>query len=339
MLRTILITIATAAISSALVGITGFFFFPDNFLILSVSAFFCCIPVSLTMIHFFVNMRVEKILRSIRKHRINASAEKIEFKGKEKSDPVKRLEKEVDDWALERKEEMEHLRQLENYRKEFLGNVSHELKTPIFNIQGYISTLLDGGLDDSRINRNYLVRAEKNVERMIAIVEDLETIIQLERGELTLKPERFDIVTLICDVMDSMELDARTNDISLQLLNDRDKPVIVNADKYRIRQVLVNLIVNSIKYGKPKGTTRIRIYDAGEKAIIEVADNGKGISPEHLPRIFERFYRVDNSGSREKGGTGLGLAIVKHIIEAHRETINVISTEGAGSAFSFALLL
>jgi two-component system, OmpR family, phosphate regulon sensor histidine kinase PhoR len=243
----------------------------------------------------------------------------------------------VDALTVERKDEIERLQKLETYRKELLGNVSHELKTPIFNIQGYIHTLLDGGIDDKNINRDYLQRAGKSVDRMIAIVEDLQTITQLEKGELELDEERFDAVALAKDVIDSQELKAKETGIFLELVNDESQPVYVYADRFRIRQVLVNLVVNSVRYGKQNGKTSVRLSDTGEKIIVEVADNGIGISKEHLPRIFERFYRADKSRSREHGGTGLGLSIVKHIIEAHGQTIDVLSTEGAGSVFSFTL--
>ena len=254
-----------------------------------------------------------------------------------KTDAIKELENEVELWSIERKEEIEQLKKLETYRKEFLGNVSHELKTPIFNIQGYILTLLEGGLDDPKINKDYLQRAEKSVDRMIAIVEDLQAITQLEKGELELEEERFDIVALAKDVLDAQELKAKASGVSFELKNDVDEKIFVLADRFRIRQVIVNLIVNSVKYGKQNGISSIKISDAGEKVIVDVSDNGIGIPKESLPRIFERFYRVDKSRSREQGGTGLGLAIVKHIIEAHGQSIDVMSSEGAGSVFSFTL--
>ncbi|MBI4947833.1 MAG: sensor histidine kinase [Bacteroidetes bacterium] len=247
------------------------------------------------------------------------------------------LEQQVKAWSDERKAEIEQLEKLENYRKDFLGNVSHELKTPIFNIQGYISTLLDGGLEDKTINRDYLKRAEKSVDRMIAIVEDLQTITQLEKGELEIEEERFDIVALAKDVIDSQELKAKEKQISFELSNDPSHSYFVSADRFRIRQVLVNLVVNSLRYGKANGKTTIKISDIGEKIITEVADTGIGIPKEHLTRIFERFYRADKSRSREQGGTGLGLSIVKHILEAHGQSIEVMSTEGVGSVFSFTL--
>jgi two-component system, OmpR family, phosphate regulon sensor histidine kinase PhoR len=246
------------------------------------------------------------------------------------------LKQELLAWADDRKNEIERLSKLEVYRKEFLGNVSHELKTPIFNIQGYVLTLLDGGLEDQNINREYLQRAEKSIDRMITIVDDLEAISQLETGELQLEFERFDIVALAADVIDAQEMKATAKGIILTM-QDESRPLYVYADRFRIRQVIVNLIVNSVKYGKEYGETKMRFYDVGENVMIEISDNGIGISKEHLPRLFERFYRVDKSRSREMGGTGLGLAIVKHIIEGHNQTINVMSTEGAGTVFSFSL--
>lgn len=249
---------------------------------------------------------------------------------------VENLNKEILAWADDRKDEIDRLKKLEVYRKEFLGNVSHELKTPIFNIQGYVLTLLDGGLEDENINRDYLMRAERSVDRMITIVDDLEAISQLETGELQIEPERFDIVALSKDILDAQEMKATGKGIMLSLEGEV-KPMFVYADRFRIRQVLTNLVVNSIKYGKEYGETKIDFYDRGDAILIEVTDNGIGIGKEHLPRLFERFYRVDKSRSREQGGTGLGLAIVKHIIEAHDQTISASSTEGEGTTFSFTL--
>lgn len=250
---------------------------------------------------------------------------------------VENLNKEILAWADDRKDEIDRLKKLEVYRKEFLGNVSHELKTPIFNIQGYVLTLLDGGLEDENINRDYLMRAERSVDRMITIVDDLEAISQLETGELQLEPERFDIVALSKDILDAQEMKATGKGIILSLGDGASKPMYVYADRFRIRQVLTNLVVNSVKYGKEYGETKVDFYDRGDTILIDITDNGIGIAQEHLPRLFERFYRVDKSRSREQGGTGLGLAIVKHIIEAHDQTISASSTEGEGTTFSFTL--
>ncbi len=232
--------------------------------------------------------------------------------------------------------ELEKLNTLEQYRREYIGNVSHELKTPIFNIQGYVEALLDGGLEDKNVNRNFLEKADKNVDRMINIVEDLQTISRFEARELGLQKEPFGIYQLIEDVVETEKETAAKSHISFELFGGKE--IMVYADKFRIRQVLTNLLVNSIKYSKPiGGETSIRIYDLENSIKVEISDNGIGIDQRHLARIFERFYRVDSSRSREKGGSGLGLAIVKHIIEAHGETIEVLSTPGVGTVFSFSL--
>jgi two-component system phosphate regulon sensor histidine kinase PhoR len=228
------------------------------------------------------------------------------------------------------------MKENENYRREFIGNVSHELKTPIFNIQGYIQTLIDGGLQDENVNLKYLKRANLSVDRMINIVDDLEVISQLETNEDVLDLDNFNIVDVINEAFDQLEMKANNMNISLKLSKESNSE-IVYADRNKIQQVFMNLISNSIKYGKNNGVTNVRLFDMTDKMLIEVADNGIGISEEALNRLFERFYRVDKNRSREIGGTGLGLAIVKHIIEAHQQTINVRSTVDVGSTFSFIL--
>ena len=226
---------------------------------------------------------------------------------------------------------------MDSYRKEYLGNVSHELKTPVFNIQGYVDTLINGGLSDPLVNVDYLKRAEKSIDRLIHIIDDLETITQLESGELNLDFDDFDIANLCKDIYSSLELNAAKRNIKLELDKKYDKPVNVLADKFRIRQVLVNLITNSIKYGKDNGTTLVSLNYLNDDVVIEIKDDGDGINKVHLPRIFERFYRIDKGRSREQGGTGLGLAIVKHIIEAHEKSIIVKSYIGKGTTFTFSL--
>ena len=243
---------------------------------------------------------------------------------------------EAEEWANQKEEELVRMKENENYRREFIGNVSHELKTPIFNIQGYIQTLLDGGLEDKEVNMKFLKRANVSVDRMINIVEDLEVISRLETDDNELELENFNIVHVINEVFDQMELKAGQMKIELELKNESNSP-LVYADKNKIQQVFMNLISNSIKYGKESGTTSVRLFDMTDKTLIEVADDGIGIDEDSLNRLFERFYRVDKNRSREIGGTGLGLAIVKHIIEAHQQTINVRSTVDLGSTFSFIL--
>ncbi|WP_242133740.1 sensor histidine kinase [Aestuariivivens marinum] len=248
------------------------------------------------------------------------------------------LTKEIDKFARDKKLEIETLKVREQYRKEFFGNVSHELKTPLFTVQSYILTLLDGAINDKNVRDKYLRRASKGVERLIYIVKDLDMITKLEIGDLSLNMEVFDIVGLVKNVFDMFEIRASKKKITLTFDADYKKPIFVNADKERIQQVLTNLIVNSIKYGNEKGTTEVSIENLiKNKVIVRVTDNGEGIAKNHLPRLFERFYRVDKSGARSEGGSGLGLSIVKHIIEAHNEKIYVESEYGVGSEFSFTL--
>ena len=248
------------------------------------------------------------------------------------------LTQEIDKYAKDKKLEIETLKVREEYRKEFLGNVSHELKTPLFTVQGYLSTLIEGGIDDKNIRDKYLERAEKGVERLIYIVKDLDMITKLEVGDLSLNLEVFNIVELVENVFDLLEMKAAKKKITLMFDIDYIEPIMVKADKERIQQVLTNLIVNSIKYGRAKGTTEVSIENLiKNKVIVRVTDNGEGISKANLPRLFERFFRVDKSGSRKEGGSGLGLSIVKHIIEAHDEKIYVESELGVGSEFSFTL--
>ncbi|MFT6842745.1 MAG: two-component system phosphate regulon sensor histidine kinase PhoR [Psychroserpens sp.] len=248
------------------------------------------------------------------------------------------LTQEIDKYAKNKKLEIETLIVREEYRKEFLGNVSHELKTPLFTVQGYLETLLDGAIHDENVNEKYLNRASKGLERLIYIVNDLDMITKLEVGDLQLTIAEFDIVELVESVFDLLEMKAAKKKISLIFDIDYNEPIMVTADKERIQQVLSNLIVNSIKYGEDKGTTEVSIENLiKNKVIVRVTDNGEGISKANLPRLFERFYRVDKSGSRKVGGSGLGLSIVKHIIEAHDEKIYVESELGVGSEFSFTL--
>ena len=248
------------------------------------------------------------------------------------------LTQEIDKYARDKKMEIETLIVREEYRKEFLGNVSHELKTPLFTVQGYLLTLLDGAMDDKNVSEKYLNRASKGLERLIYIVKDLDMITKLEVGDLRLNIETFDIIELVKSVFDLLEMKAAKQKITLTFDMDYNLPILVSADKERIQQVLTNLVVNSIKYGREKGTTEISIENLiKNKVIVRVTDNGEGISKENLTRLFERFFRVDKSGSRKEGGSGLGLSIVKHIIEAHDEKIYVESDLGIGSEFSFTL--
>lgn len=234
--------------------------------------------------------------------------------------------------------EINILKDQENYRREFLGNISHELKTPLFTIQGYILTLLEGAMKDKKVREKYIIRAAKGVDRLISIVKDLDLITQFESGIKTVDKSKFNIYELVDNVFELMEFEAEKNNISLQTEKDENNPNYVYADKERIIQVLTNLVVNSIKYGTENGFTKVVVENIdNENLIIKVIDNGEGIEEEHLPRLFERFYRIDKNRSRKKGGSGLGLSIVKHIIEAHNQQIFVKSEIGVGTEFSFTL--
>ena len=295
-----------------------FYLFAIIFLVVGVFSYF--------IIRNYIQRKINVLYRSIQKQKtLNESTLDIE-----------KAEKEVSDWILERQAEIEHLKDTEKFRREFLGNVSHELKTPIFNIQGYVLTLLEGALEDKDINRKYLERTQKSVERMISIVEDLSNISNMESNNESIKLERFDIVSTALSVMESLEKKADKNNITLNF----DKiyaPSFVVGSENKISQVLMNLIHNSIIYGKDGGETKIKIFDMDKQFLIEVSDNGIGIDQEDVDRLCERFYRVDSARSIARGGTGLGLAIVKHIIELHNQTLNIRSTLGEGSTFSFTL--
>ena len=262
-----------------------------------------------------------------------------EIVGELKGKRVENISDELNTWADDNDKEIARLKDAEKFRKQYLGNVAHELKTPIFNIQGYISTLLDGGLEDELVNRKYLERAEKSVERMINIIGDLDTIARLESDMNQMKCESFDMVALAKDIAEQCEIEAAKRNITLTVKGADKLPsrCWVSADKFYIGQVMENLIINSIRYGKEGGETKITCRDMLDKILVEVEDNGIGIAKSDAPRVFERFYRTDKGRSREQGGTGLGLAIVKHVIEGHGEHVSVRSEIGEGSTFTFTL--
>lgn len=275
----------------------------------------------------FFHEKIKVIYKSIYKFKGTSSIRDLD---------IESVEREAEEWADAKEEELNAYKRDMNYRREFLGNVSHELKTPIFNIQGYVQTLLDGGLEDDKINMKYLQRTNKSVDRMINIVEDLEVISRLETEQSQLDLQPFNILKLAEEVIEAFEMKAEQMKISLELHNET-RSALVLGDRDKIHQVLINLVSNSIKYGKNGGVTRVKFFDMGDNMLIEIADDGIGIEEDSLDRLFERFYRVDKNRSREIGGTGLGLAIVKHILEGHNQTINVRSTVGVGSTFSFML--
>ena len=253
------------------------------------------------------------------------------------SDPINDVEHEVKEWAGAKKHEIDVLRKQEQFRREFLSNVSHEFKTPLFAIQGYIETLQDCILDDPEMAVKFLQKAEKNVERLSYLINDLDSISKLESGEVPIDYQKFDFVLLAKEVMEGLEDKAKKRNVTLAFKEKYMHPAFVNADREKIRQVLINLISNSIKYGKNNGLTAIKIFELHDQYLVEVTDDGIGIDEKHLPRLFERFYRIDSHRSREVGGTGLGLAIVKHILEAHQQIISVRSTLQIGTTFAFTL--
>jgi two-component system phosphate regulon sensor histidine kinase PhoR len=289
---------------------------------------------------FIIQFRVEKfIYKRVKGIYDNVRLlESSTFDRKQITTDMETLTKEVERFAESNKLEIETLKDRENYRKDFMGNVSHELKTPLFTVQGYILTLLDGAMKDKAVRKKYLQRANKGVERLIYIVKDLDMITKLEVGDLVLNREEFNVVEAVQNVFDLLEMKAAKKNITLEFDMHYVNSILVNADQERIQQILTNLIENSIKYGKNDGTTEVSIEDLIQnKVIVRVTDNGEGIEKEHIPRLFERFFRVDKSGSRKEGGSGLGLAIVKHLVEAHNENIYLESQFGIGSEFSFTL--
>lgn len=335
---------ASVIIALGFVLIYAFF---SHFLITSfnwVLALICSIAIFLLSFFFFrfilkkyIYEKIKVIYKTIHQLKLPLS-EKIRTIDLH-SDIISKVNQDVMQWAEDYQREIEGLKKMEAFRREFVGNVSHELKTPLFSLQGYILTLIEGALEDPEVNKAYLEKAAKNIERMINIVQDLETISLLESGDISLEYNKFDIIHLIREIFEMLELKANEKNISFifQQGVDNDTQIMVYADKDRIRQVLLNLLDNSIKYGNSGGRTKISFYDMDENILVEVSDDGIGIEAHHLSRLFERFYRVDKSRSRDLGGSGLGLAIVKHIIESHKQTVNVRSTPGIGSTFSFTI--
>ena len=303
-------------------------------LILFILITIFCFLVIQYLLRRFIYTRIVPIYKIINKHSINDEEQKrIRFM---QGQVIEEVEEEVDIWMKSRDEEVEKFKSLAEYRKRFIGDISHELKTPLFSIQSYLETLIEGALYDKENNMKFLKKAAKNTDRLSTIIDDLEVIARLESGEYGLEIDQFSISEMIHDVFDELQMKAKKSNIELSLKNPTSD-FMVTGDPIQIRQVLINLINNSIKYGKNGGITECALYDMDQHILIEVSDDGLGIENDHLPHIFGRFYRIDKSRSREKGGSGLGLSIVKHIIEAHEQTINVKSTPGQGSTFGFTL--
>jgi two-component system, OmpR family, phosphate regulon sensor histidine kinase PhoR len=297
----------------------------------------CSFGFSFGIFHFlikqFISDRLKILYRTIRKGKFDGEP-KTSFKMSQ--DVITEAEKTANDWTEEKMKEISKLKEQEEFRREFLGNLAHELKTPIFSIQGYVLTLLEGGLEDDNVNRKFLERASKATDRMVNIIEDLDQITKIEADELNMDITSFDIIDLIQEIQETLEFQAKEKNISLKFAKNYS-PTFVEADKSKIAQVLTNLINNSINYGNLNGTTLFRIYVLDNIVTIEVSDDGPGIEESQISRLFERFYRVEKSRNRNEGGSGLGLSIVKHIIESHNQSINVRSTVGKGSTFAFTM--
>lgn len=302
--------------------------------IMPVLVSFGVFVVTRRLIDFFIYRRIKVLYKYIHEVKSDPDSKKDQIVTNE---TLENAEKNVIAWAEQKEKEVNTLRSLETYRRQFLGNISHELKTPIFNIQGYLHTLLEGGLTDNSINIKFLDRAAKNVERLETIVSDLETIAQLESEQMVLEVEPFEIKALVREVFEDHEQLAFNRRIRMMFKSGAENEFMILADRDRIRQVLNNLITNSLKYGKEGGTTKVSFYDMDDRILVEVGDDGIGIDEKHLKHVFDRFYRVDVSRSRELGGSGLGLSIVKHILEAHKQSITVRSTVGLGTTFSFTM--
>jgi two-component system phosphate regulon sensor histidine kinase PhoR len=297
-----------------------------------VAVFFLSFLVIQVRVEKFIYKRVKKIYDDV------SLLESTTIAPRTVTTDMNTLIQEIEKFAQDKTVEINTLKIREEYRKDFLGNVSHELKTPLFTVQGYILTLLDGALEDKNVRKKYLQRANKGVERLIYIVKDLDLITKLEVGELHLEMENFDIIELVKNVFDLLEMKADKKNITLTFDMEYREPILVCADRERIQQVVTNLLANSIRYGHTNGTTEVSVENLiKNKVIVRITDNGEGIPKQHIPRLFERFYRVDHSRNRAEGGSGLGLAIVKHVIEAHDEKIYIESVAGVGSEFSFTL--
>jgi two-component system phosphate regulon sensor histidine kinase PhoR len=288
--------------------------------------------ITFLLLYFGIKLFIQNRLNNIYKNIQNPPVIKANRLG----NLIDEAEEQVSEISKSRTNEIQFLRSQEQFRKEFIGNLAHELKTPVFSIQGYIDTLLEGALDDPKTAKNFLQRASKSSDRMIQLIEDLDAISSLESPELVLEMRPFDLIEVIKEVYEDLEIYAKEKNIQLVLKKDYS-PAYVIGDRNKINQVITNLVKNSIVYGHKDGKTEMSINNVDEIVLIEIKDNGIGIDPKHWPRLFERFYRVEQSRNRHEGGTGLGLAIVKHIIEMHGQNITMRSTLGVGTTFTFGL--
>ena len=334
----LLVFYISAAIALALASLSYFYVqnWQQSLLILVVSIVISFVLLT-NILHHHIHSRISNIYKLIRSLKLGKDM-KIVLAEHASEDPILSTEKEVRDWAIQKSSEIDQLRAQEKFRREFLSNISHEFKTPLFAIQGYIETLKDGMIEeDVEMATNFLNKASRNIDRLTYLLNDLDEISKLETGQIPIHLERFDIVELLLETVDHLIDKAQSQNIEIIIDLKNNNPIYVKADRQRIQQVLFNLIDNSIKYGKDHGRTKLNIYPLLDQILIEVTDNGQGIEEKNLPRVFERFFRTDKSRSRDIGGSGLGLSIVKHIIEAHQQTVHVRSTEGIGTTFGFTL--
>ena len=333
----ILVLINAAAVAITLAAVN--YYFQHNWYYVFITLFVTLITsfiVFYYLIEKYVYSKIKLIYKLI--HNLKLGRDLRDALGEHISaDPINDVELEVKEWARQKKSEIDDLRKQEKFRRDFLSNISHEFKTPLFAIQGYIEAFQDDDFEDKEMAQQFLAKAAKHVDRLSYLIKDLDEISKLESGEIPVNLTRFKINDLIKEVFEAMEIKARQHNIKLIFKQKYDEPILVNADREKIRQVLVNLIDNSLKYGNEDGSTSVSLFELHDQVLVEVTDDGIGIEEKHLPRLFERFFRTDTSRSRQIGGSGLGLAIVKHIIEAHEQTISVRSTEGLGSTFGFTL--
>lgn len=328
-----------SVVFAATLAVTGYVYQPEGshpWVILVISFVVTYILLA-NILEKYINQRIANIYKLIRNLKLGKDFKEV-LAEHANEDPIKHTEQEVEDWAKQRVTEIARLREQERYRREFLSNISHEFKTPLFSIQGYIETLQDGILEeDPEMARKFLDKAAKNIDRLAYLIGDLDEISKLESGKISLSMEKFDIIQLILETKGHLVDKAAKSQIELVFKSKNSGPLYVKADRLKIQQVLVNLIDNSIKYGRENGKTSISVYSLLDQILVEVTDNGFGIEEKNLPRVFERFFRTDKSRSRDIGGSGLGLSIVKHILEAHQQTVNVRSTEGVGTTFGFTV--
>jgi two-component system phosphate regulon sensor histidine kinase PhoR len=331
----VLITAFAVALSIGLVN----YYFQHSWYFMLISfgvSFFTSFIVFYYLLEKYIYSKVVLIYKMI--HNLKLGKDLKDALGEYvSSDPINDVEQEVKEWAGAKKREIDVLKKQEQFRREFLSNVSHEFKTPLFAIQGYIETLQDCLIDDPDMATKFLKKAANNVDRLSYLINDLDSISKLESGEIPINYQKFDFVVLAKEVMEGLEDNAKNKSIKLSFKEKYTSPAYVKADREKIRQVMINLVQNSLKYGKPNGSTAIKIFELHDQYLIEVTDDGIGIEEKHLARLFERFYRIDSHRSREEGGTGLGLAIVKHILEAHQQIISVRSTLQIGTTFAFTL--